>query len=75
MLFFTAGYANQYGFPKEDIQNRYKLKGAKTLVSGDSGQISIDFEPSNYAIREYRSDIAPFWYNSLFRFGEKVKAE
>ncbi|WP_080915985.1 DNA internalization-related competence protein ComEC/Rec2 [Shewanella japonica] len=74
-VIFTAGYANQYGFPKEDIQNRYKLKGAKTLVSGDSGQISIDFEPSNYAIREYRSDIAPFWYNSLFRFGEKVKAE
>ncbi|WP_194945033.1 DNA internalization-related competence protein ComEC/Rec2 [Shewanella sp. TC10] len=74
-VIFTAGFANQYGFPKDDVVNRYKIRGIETLVSGRSGQISIDFKPSNYVIRQYRTDIAPFWYNKLFRFGEKVKAE
>ncbi|WP_220754555.1 DNA internalization-related competence protein ComEC/Rec2 [Shewanella sp. KT0246] len=74
-VIFTAGFANQYGFPKNDVVERYKMKGVETLVSGNSGQISIDFEPSTYTIRQYRSDIAPFWYNKVFRFGEKVKAE
>nr|WP_283104676.1 DNA internalization-related competence protein ComEC/Rec2 [Shewanella olleyana] len=74
-VIFTAGFANQYGFPKDDVVNRYKIRGIESLVSGKSGQISIDFNPSNYVIRQYRTDIAPFWYNKLFRFGEKVKAE
>ncbi|WP_158638065.1 DNA internalization-related competence protein ComEC/Rec2 [Shewanella donghaensis] len=72
---FTAGFANQYGFPKNDVLQRYQQRGVKTLVSGQSGQISIDFTQAGYQIRLYRTDIAPFWYNALFRFGEKVKAE
>ncbi|MEZ9139246.1 MULTISPECIES: DNA internalization-related competence protein ComEC/Rec2 [unclassified Shewanella] len=74
-VIFTAGFANQYGFPKKDVVERYKTRGVETLISGNSGQITIDFNSSSYAIRQYRSDIAPFWYNKLFRFGEKVKAE
>ncbi|MEZ9369313.1 DNA internalization-related competence protein ComEC/Rec2 [Shewanella sp. 10N.286.51.B2] len=72
---FTAGFANQYGFPKHDVVERYKTHGVTTLVSGETGQLSIDFKRQSYKIRPYRTVIKPFWYNNLFRFGVQVKPE
>ncbi|PMG29726.1 DNA internalization-related competence protein ComEC/Rec2 [Shewanella sp. 10N.286.52.C2] len=72
---FTAGFANQYGFPKHDVVERYKTHGVTTLVSGETGQLSIDFKRQSYKIRPYRTVIEPFWYNNLFRFGVQVKPE
>ena len=60
---------------KEDIMARYLDRDIATLVSGVQGQISIKFNSTDYQISTYRHDMAPFWYNRLFRFGQIVKAE
>nr|WP_280954623.1 ComEC/Rec2 family competence protein [Shewanella sp. WXL01] len=71
----NAGFANQYGFPKEDVMQRYQSIGAKTFVTGELGQISFNFNQGGYQVSSYRQQMSPFWYNRLFKFGEKVKAE
>lgn len=71
----TAGFANQYGFPKEDVMTRYQDRGIQTLQTGHQGQISFIFTEKGYKIATYRQDLAPFWYNQLFKFGETLKAE
>ncbi|WP_351018076.1 DNA internalization-related competence protein ComEC/Rec2 [Shewanella sp. AC91-MNA-CIBAN-0169] len=75
LAIFTAGFSNQYGFPKPDIVARYQQQGSKILQTGHVGQISINFTDEGYKVTTYRQQIAPFWYNRLFRFGESLKAE
>ncbi|MBR9727024.1 DUF4131 domain-containing protein [Shewanella intestini] len=72
---FNAGFANQYGFPKQSVLNRYHQRHIQTYVTGTVGQISVDFNRFGYNISTYRGQLSPFWYNRLFKFGEKVKAE
>ncbi|WP_338091741.1 DNA internalization-related competence protein ComEC/Rec2 [Shewanella litoralis] len=71
----TAGFANQYGFPKNDVMARYQDRGISTLHTGHQGQISLSFTEKGYKIATYRQQLAPFWYNQLFKFGESLKAE
>ncbi|MGI2171810.1 DNA internalization-related competence protein ComEC/Rec2 [Shewanella sp. MF05960] len=71
----TAGFANQYGFPKNDVMARYQQRHIRTLQTGHEGQISITFTKNDYRIATYRQHLAPFWYNHLFKFGESLKAE
>ena len=75
LAIFTAGFANQYGFPKADVIERYQQHDIAILKTGHVGQISISFSTTGYKIATYRQDIAPFWYNHLFKFGESLKAE
>jgi competence protein ComEC len=75
LAIFTAGFSNQYGFPKPDVVARYQQRGSKILQTGHVGQISISFTDEGYKVATYRHQIAPFWYNRLFRFGESLKAE
>ena len=75
LAIFNAGFNNQYGFPKQDVISRYLDREIATLVSGEQGQISINFTSTGYQVSSYRHDLAPFWYNRLFRFGQIVKAE
>ncbi|MFT6124930.1 MAG: competence protein ComEC [Shewanella sp.] len=35
----------------------------------------MNFTDEGYKVTTYRQQIAPFWYNRLFRFGESLKAE
>ncbi|UAL41491.1 DNA internalization-related competence protein ComEC/Rec2 [Shewanella inventionis] len=71
----NAGFANQYGFPKADVMARYHQRNVLTLQTGYVGQISLTFTERGYKIATYRQDLAPFWYNQLFKFGETTKAE
>ncbi|WP_346347798.1 DNA internalization-related competence protein ComEC/Rec2 [Shewanella ulleungensis] len=71
----TAGFANQYGFPKSDVMARYQQRDISSLQTGHVGQISITFTEKGYKIATYRQHLAPFWYNHLFKFGESLKAE
>ncbi|MGX9462048.1 DNA internalization-related competence protein ComEC/Rec2 [Shewanella sp. A14] len=75
LAIFTAGFSNQYGFPKPDVVARYQQRGSAILQTGHVGQISISFTDGGYKVATYRHQIAPFWYNRLFRFGESLKAE
>lgn len=70
LVLFPAGFRNRWGFPKEEIVERYQKRNISTLTSGELGQISILFNRKDVEIRTYRSDFAPFWYNQVFRFGQ-----
>jgi competence protein ComEC len=72
---FSAGFANQYGFPKPQVLTRYQSQGIKGYSTGEFGQISVDFSASAIRIRAYRTELAPFWYNQVFRFGSSQKPE
>lgn len=75
LVLFPAGFNNRYGFPKKDVVERYLSKGAQVLVTGSEGQISVLFRHDERRVSTYRGDLAPFWYNSLFRFGENNNTE
>lgn len=75
LAIFSAGFENQYGFPKALVLNRYHDQGIQTLTTGTSGQISLIFTHQGYEISPYRTEVAPFWYNDLFRFGSSKKPE
>ncbi|WP_445946433.1 DNA internalization-related competence protein ComEC/Rec2 [Shewanella sp.] len=72
---FSAGFANQYGFPKARVLNRYHKLGIDTYITGELGQISLSFRRDGIDIRGYRTQLAPFWYNQVFRFGSSQKPE
>ncbi|WP_394147005.1 DNA internalization-related competence protein ComEC/Rec2 [Shewanella atlantica] len=75
LVLFASGFNNRYGFPRQDVVNRYTLSGSEVLTSGTEGQISVIFKQEAREIKSYRSDLAPFWYNRLFRFGEMADPE
>ncbi len=75
LVLFAAGFNNRYGFPKQNIIDRYTKQGARVLVTGEEGQISVLFHQQERQVRGYRTNLAPFWYNRLFRFGESVDPE
>lgn len=74
-ILVPAGFNNRYGFPKLDVIERYTAIGATVVVTGHAGQISMIFGREGRTITTYRSDLAPFWYNRLFRFGDLKNSE
>ncbi|WP_299494967.1 DNA internalization-related competence protein ComEC/Rec2 [uncultured Shewanella sp.] len=75
LTIFPAGLNNRYGFPKSDVVTRYIDQGSQVATTGKMGQISILFHQMSWEWVTYRQDLAPFWYNRLFGFGEASKAE
>lgn len=75
LAIFSAGYGNQYGFPKQDVKQRYLEQGITTLTSGREGQITIEVRPGleQWQVFRYRTNMSPFWYNGLFEFGATSK--
>lgn len=75
LVLFPAGFANRYGFPKTTVVERYRRREIRSLTTGTEGQISVIFQQSELEVKTYRGDLAPFWYNSLFRFGDLINPE
>ncbi|WP_037391575.1 DNA internalization-related competence protein ComEC/Rec2 [Shewanella baltica] len=75
LVLFPAGFANRYGFPKPTVVERYQRREIRSLTTGSEGQISVIFQQSELEVKTYRGDLAPFWYNSLFRFGDLINPE
>ncbi|MEI6860374.1 MAG: DNA internalization-related competence protein ComEC/Rec2 [Shewanella sp.] len=75
LVLFPAGFNNRYGFPKKEVVERYESRGSQVLVTGIVGQISVLFRHDERRVSTYRGDLAPFWYNRLFRFGENNNTE
>ena len=70
IVLVAAGYQNHWGFPKPEVVNRYQQFTDNILVSGNSGQVTLTFNANKLKIKQYRTDIAPYWYNQLFKFAE-----
>lgn len=43
----TSGYRNSFGFPKEDIIQRYRDRGIRVLNTADTGALTLHFSPSS----------------------------
>ncbi len=58
----SAGYLNQWGFPKADVLARWEESGAVTLKTSDSGAIEIAVTQRGVAPpREYRRKQPRYW--------------
>ena len=75
LVLFPAGFANRWGFPKSTVVERYQQREIMGLTTGIEGQVSVIFQQSEREVKTYRGDLAPFWYNSLFRFGDLINPE
>lgn len=75
LVLIPAGFNNRYGFPKKAVLERYHQLGISVLTTGEQGQLSVTFEPESIEYDTYRSNIAPFWYNQIFRFGPSANPE
>ncbi|RLJ17718.1 DNA internalization-related competence protein ComEC/Rec2 [bacterium endosymbiont of Escarpia laminata] len=53
-VLFPTGYRNRFGFPKADVQQRWRDIGSKLLNSAEEGAIQIDFHPESGLGRPYR---------------------
>jgi len=52
----SAGYANQWGFPKEDVVTRWLRVGAAMIVTGEAGAVSLRFGPGDdFELRRRRA--------------------
>lgn len=75
LVLFPAGLGNRYGFPKPVVVDRYQARNIPHLTTGIEGQISVIFRHDSREVKTYRRDLAPFWYNRLFRFGDLINPE
>ena len=64
-VLFPAGYRNRYGFPKQDIINRYRNSGASTLTTAAAGAIEVRFTESGVQIARYRQRQRRFWHTEF----------
>ncbi|RME35238.1 MAG: DNA internalization-related competence protein ComEC/Rec2 [Gammaproteobacteria bacterium] len=57
-----AGYRNRFGFPKSKVVARWRVRGAKQLVTGQAGAIEMDFLPQFPVVpRCWREDNPRIW--------------
>lgn len=75
LVIFPAGLNNRYRFPKPAVVERYQRRDISYLITGHEGQISVIFQQNGRVVKTYRRDLAPFWYNRLFRFGDLINPE
>lgn len=62
LVLFAAGYRNRWGFPKEDVVQRWRAVGARTLATTGSGAIDVLVAATGVtAPREYRKDHPRYW--------------
>jgi len=59
---FTAGYRNQFGHPKTEVIERYRLQGSELLRSDTEGAILVNMDGKNIHIESYRKTHARYWH-------------
>jgi len=59
---FSAGYRNQWGFPRPEVVQRWQSSGARTMSTIDAGAIAVAVEPGrSLQVREYRREHRRYW--------------
>lgn len=61
-VLFSVGYQNRFGFPKQDIIERYNDIGAKMLSTADSGMIAFASDDA-MTFTESRRQKRRFWHS------------
>jgi competence protein ComEC len=63
---FSAGFMNQWGFPANEVVERYEKQSVKSFNSGLSGFIRFQISTQDIKIKTFREDLAPYWYHHSF---------
>jgi competence protein ComEC len=58
---FSAGYRNQFGFPRRSVVRRYQAFGARVLNTAEAGAITLSFEGSGIQVDRYRVSGRHWW--------------
>lgn len=61
LVLFAVGYRNRFGFPKQDIISRYRMRGIRTLDTARSGAIEVTTGTGGIEIVRYRRRLHRFW--------------
>ncbi|MDQ3959359.1 MAG: DNA internalization-related competence protein ComEC/Rec2 [Pseudomonadota bacterium] len=62
-VLFPVGYRNRYGFPKEEVQQRYLKQGVITLNVAEAGAIRWVIGDRIALLDRYRYSHRPYWHN------------
>jgi competence protein ComEC len=62
---FSQGFRNRWGFPKQQVINRFIEADVRLYSTAESGQISFSLDPYQGAIevQTFRQHMLPTWYN------------
>jgi competence protein ComEC len=62
LVLFAAGYRNRWGFPRAEIQQRWRAAGAQTYTTAEGGALTVvlaDAQPLE--VREHRRARRRYW--------------
>lgn len=57
----SAGYDNQWGFPRDEVRARWQSSGAELLVTADQGAITIALEAGGWRVATERTRRRRYW--------------
>ena len=58
----SAGYANRWGFPRPEVRERWRRSGARLVVTGDAGAVSVALGPAGTAVTAERDGRHRYWH-------------
>jgi competence protein ComEC len=64
---FSEGYMNRWGFPKQQVVDRYLQTDSQLYSTSEDGQITVCFgcgSGGSVVVQTYRSEFFPFWYGN-----------
>lgn len=61
-VIFTSGNQNRWGFPSQEVVNRYEAINAKIFITGKHGRIKVDIDKEYIVASRYRIDEYKRWY-------------
>ena len=62
---YAAGFRNRYGFPKQDIMQRYQQHGAINLDTGRNGALEFVIDETGVRHTAQRLSARRFWHSRL----------
>ncbi len=64
-VIFSQRSEGRWKLPHQSVVKRYQTRGAETLSTGDSGQLSFEISSQGLRITRYKSTLWPVWYLNL----------
>lgn len=61
VILIPAASPNRFGFPHEQVLERYKQSGAKYFITGNSGALTVHFREREVNIEPYRARQRRYW--------------
>jgi competence protein ComEC len=62
----SAGFANRWGFPRQEVRERWQAAGATVVVTGEAGAVTVVLDPSGVALSSERDGRHRYWQAAKF---------